>query len=207
MNHRSSARKAIPTSDYHSAHRPAQDSPALDRWEGDRCLAFVHDLMAAPTLPSEFDACDVLTAEIPWQRGFETFNERAGVDDDRTYRTFLQRVSEIVDSTTVPVYLITGRHALRRLPEPDTMTGTKLNEWDALILGYRPAPEIGAAHYGVAQEMLHALAQGYGCAGDFCAGYGRTGRFFLRSGKCAVLSDFNPRCIGYIAEHALGWVQ
>ncbi len=197
----------IPSTDYHSAHRPAQKAPPVQRWEGNNCLAFVHDLMSAATLPNEFGACDVLTAEIPWQRGFATFNERAGVEDERTYQGFLGRVSEIVSTSTVPVYLLTGRHALARLPEADSVTETKLNEWDALILGYRPDPEIAAASFGVAQEMLHALAGRYGTVGDFCCGYGRSGRFFLRAGKSAVLSDFDPKCIGYISEHAPGWVS
>jgi hypothetical protein len=53
--------------------------------------------------------------------------------------------------------------------------------------------------------MLHAIAQRYDTVGDPCCGYGRAGRFFLRAGKRAVLSDFDPHCIGYIAEHAGGW--
>lgn len=204
---RSSARSMIPSVDYHSAHRPVQDAPPMQRWEGADCLAFVHDLMSMPGLPAQFDACDVLTAEIPWQRGFATFNERAGVEDERTYHGFLGRVSEIVVAATVPVYLITGRHALPRLPAPDTITDTRLNEWDAVILGYRPDPAIGGTTFGVVQEMLHRLSQRYDVAGDFCCGYGRTGRIFLRSGKRAVLSDFNASCVGYIAEHAPGWVS
>ncbi len=201
----SSARGMIPTSTYHSAHRPPHDAPELDRWEGPSCLAFVHDLMSSPSLPPEFDVCDVLSAEIPWQRGFGTFNERAQVSDDRTYGQFLGRVSEIVAAESRPVYLLTGRHALGRLPEPDSIADTMLNEWEAVILGYRPDPQIAAGTFGVTQELYHALAQRYETAGDFCCGYGRTGRFFLRSGKRAVLSDFNPQCVGYIAEHAPTW--
>lgn len=199
-------RSLIPPATYHSAHRPPAAAPPLGRWEGDGCLAFVHDLMASPALPAEFDACDVLTAEIPWQRGFKTFNVRAGIEDGRTYAAFLQRVSEVITGTAVPIYLITGRHALSRLPEPETMTETRLNEWDALILGYRPDPRVGSGTYGVVQEMLHAIAQRYDVVGDFCCGYGRAGRFFLRAGKRAVLSDFDPQCIGYVAEHAAEWV-
>jgi hypothetical protein len=81
---------------------------------------------------------------------------------------------------------------------------TRLNEDEAVAVGYRPGSEADGS-YGVAPELLHALAQRYDVAGDFCAGYGRTARFFLRSGKRAVVSDFNPQCIGYIAEHAEDW--
>lgn len=206
MSRRSSARSMIPTVAYHGAHRDTVQAAPLDRWEGERCVAFVHDLMSAPTLPGEFHGCDVFVTDLPWQKGYETFNQRAGVADGRTYAGFMARVSEIVESLTVPVFLVTGRHALPKLPTPDAVLSTRLNEDDAVAVCYRPGSEAGGS-YGVAPELLHALAQRYDMAGDFCAGYGRTGRFFLRSGKRAVLSDFNPRCVGYIAEQAPGWAS
>lgn len=194
----------IPTVAYHGAHDPIVDAPAIDRWEGERCVAFVHDILAADTLPADYNVCDVLVTDLPWQRGYETFNDRAGVVDDRTYATFMQRVAELVEATTIPAYLITGKHALPKLPGPDITLPMMLNEWEAVAISYRPGTEVDG-RYGVAPEFLHALAQRYETAGDFCAGYGRTARFFLRSGKRAVLSDFNPHCVGYIAENAPGW--
>jgi hypothetical protein len=197
-------RSVIPTSDYHSAHKRPVVAPKAQRWRGPDCVAFVHDLLSSPTLPGEYGPCDVLVADLPWQAGFNTFNQRAHVADGRTYVEFMTRVSEIVEATTVPLYLITGRHALVRLPKPDAVLPMRLNEYESVAISYRPGDEADGA-YGVAPEFLLALAQRYGVAGDFCAGYGRTGRIFLRSGRQAVLSDFNPQCIGYIAEHAPTW--
>lgn len=202
---RGSAR-AVPAVAYHGAHRPPVDAPAVRRWEGGGCVAFVHDLMSAPTLPGEYAGCDILVADLPWQAGFETFNKRAGLDGGRTYASFMARVAEIVEATTVPLYLVTGRHALSRLPAPDVVLPMRLNEDEAVAYGYRPGSEAEGA-YGVTHEFLYALAQRYSVGGDFCCGYGRTGRFFLRSGKRAVLSDFNQWCVGYIAEHAAEWGQ
>lgn len=204
MTSRSSARSSIPTANYHGAHKPPVDAPSMDRWVGPRCTAFVYDLMAAPTLPGEFGRCDVLVTDLPWQVGFETFNKRAGVADGRTYVAFMARVSELVESTQAPLYLVTGRHALVKLPAPDVVLPMRLNEDEAVAVGYRPGGEADG-HYGVAPEFLHALALSYGVAGDFCCGYGRTARFFLRSGKQAVMSDINPTCIGYIARNATSW--
>ena len=194
----------IPTVAYHGAHKSTVAASPVQRWEGAGCLAFVHDLMSAPTLPGEFLICDVLVTDLPWRIGYETFNRRAGVIDGRTYGTFMTRVSEIVESTSVPLYLITGKHALRHLPAPDCALFMRLNEDDALAIGYRPGGEVERS-YGVSQEFLAELARRYDVAGDFCAGYGRTARFFLRAGKRAVMSDYNARCIGYIAEHAASW--
>lgn len=201
---RSSARSAIPTTAYHGAHHPTVDSPPVRRWEGERCVAFVHDVMAGPALPDEYGPCDVYVTDLPWRVGFDTFNERAGIDDGRTYPAFMRRVAEIVEALTVPTWLVTGRHALPALPAPDVVLPTVLNEDKAVAVGFRPGPEAGG-RFGVAQELLHALASNYDVVGDFCCGYGRAGRFFLRAGKRAVLSDVNPSCVGYIAAHAPGW--
>ena len=202
---RSSLSGLIPTTAYHGAHKPPVDAPAVQMWEGERCAAFVHDILSAPTLPGSYGQCDVIVTDPPWQVGFETFNQRAGVMDDRTYSQFVARVGDLVESESVPFYLVTGRHALRKLPTPDVTLPTMLNEDVAVIVGYRPGPEMEGA-YGVAPEFLHALAQRYDVAGDFCCGYGRTARVFLRAGKRAVVSDFNPHCIGYIAQNAPAWV-
>jgi hypothetical protein len=200
-------RSSIPVAPaYHSAHKPPIDARSVERWSGPGCLAFVHDILSTPALPGEYVICDVLVADLPWQAGFKTFNQRAGVADDRTYAAFMARVAEIVEIVTVPVHLITGRHALTRLPKPDSVLPMMLNEYESVAISYRPGDEIDG-RYGVAPEFLAALARRYDCAGDFCAGYGRTGRFFLRAGKRAVLSDLNPQCIGYIAEHADAWVR
>jgi hypothetical protein len=201
---RSSLSGLIPTTAYHGAHMQPVDAPAVQRWEGSGCLAFVHDLMAASQLPGEYIVCDVLVTDLPWQKGYETFNERAGVDDGRTYGTFMARISEIVESTSVPLWLITGKHALAKLPQPDAALFMQLNEDDAIAVGYRPGTEVERS-YGVAPEFLHALSQHYDVVGDFCCGYGRTARVFLRAGKRAVVSDFNPQCIGYVAEAAPAW--
>jgi hypothetical protein len=199
-------RSVIPRADYHGAHKTTVDTPPVQRWKGAQCTAFVHDILSSQALPPEYVTCDVMVTDLPWKRGYDTFNERAVVSDGRTYDQFMERVAEFAVATDVPLWLVTGKHALAYLPQPDSVLSMRLNEDDALAIGYRPGPEV-EQDYGVTQEFLHALAQRYTVAGDWCAGYGRTGRFFLRAGKHAVLSDFNPRCIGYIAEHAPSWSE
>lgn len=205
MSRRSSARSAIPRTAYHGAHKDVVEAAPMGRWEGAGCVAFVHDLMASPVLPVEFALCDVFVTDLPWRIGFDTFNQRAGVADGRTYAAFMARISEIVAVQPAPMYLVTGRHALPLLPDPDVILPMMLNEDAAVAIGYRPGPEAGG-RFGVAAEFLYALAQQYDRVGDFCCGYGSAGRFFLRSGKQAVLSDVNPRCIGYIAANAETWL-
>lgn len=204
----------IPPRDaYHSAHKPpaADGQPRMvyEGWDAVGLFARVLDVMdydPEVVLGSDvgFDRCDVLVADLPWQRGYEVFNQRAGVDDGRDYAGFMRCVSALVEAATVPTWLVTGAHAARFLPDADVQIPMMLNEDRAIAYGYRPGMET-AARNGEAREFLRTLAETYDCAGDFCAGYGRTGRIFLRAGKRAVLSDVNPQCIGYIAEHAPDW--
>lgn len=196
----------IPQTAYHGAHRPPLDGlmPRSEVRDIPRLTAFTHDLLTDGPLPTAYTSCDVLVSDLPWRLGFDTFNERAGITDDRTYDEFLDVIGALTDRLDIPVYLITGRHALPKLPPPATTLPMMLNEDDAVAVCYRPGDEADG-RYGTAPEFLHALAQRYTTAGDPCCGYGRTARVFLRNNRAAVVSDMNPQCIGYIAGHAHEW--
>lgn len=192
----------IPRYDYHGAHKPTVDAPRRMRWSDGSSLAFVHDLISGP-LPRVYGTCDVLYTDLPWQNGFGIFNERAGIDDGRTYREFMAAVSGVVTGAPQPVYLVTGRHALKLLPEPAQVLVTRLNEDASVIVTYN----VQEMHkkFGEARELLRSLAAQHERVGDFCCGYGSAARAFRRQGKTFVASDVNPQCIGYIATHAEDW--
>lgn len=193
----------VPRYDYHGVHKPTVDAPRRQRWSGGSSLAFVHDLIGG-SLPPAYDGCDVFYTDLPWQKGFGVFNERAGIDDGRTYRGFMAAVSGIIAGISQPVYLVTGRHAFSLLPEPARVLDTRLNEDAAVIVAYNvvlPARK----RFGEARELLWSLAAQHERVGDFCCGYGSAARAFRRQGKTFVVSDVNPRCIGYIAAHVKDW--
>lgn len=195
----------LPASAYHSAHRPEiQGITPQTRWRGDDgSLASVFDVTSGP-LPPRYANCDVLYTDLPWQNGFDTFNERAGIKGDRTYRGFMACVSAIcADQKQRPVYLATGRHALTHLPEPDQVAPIRLNEHASVVVTYNTGKL--PRKFAVAAELLRHLARQYDRVGDFCCGYGSAGKAFARAGKTFVLTDVNPSCIGYIAAHAPDW--
>ena len=195
---------SIPRYDYHGAHKPAVDAPSRTDWSDGSSLAFVHDLIDGP-LPHAYDTCDVLYTDLPWQKGFDIFNKRAGIDDGRTYGKFMAAISGIIASgpSSRPIYLVTGRHALSLLPDAAQVLDTRLNEDAAVIVAYNMQDALES--FGEARELLFSLATQHDRVGDFCCGYGSAARAFRRQGKTFVASDVNPSCIGYIADHAGNW--
>jgi hypothetical protein len=189
---------------YHSVHLPRLSEGKVERWTDGKSVALVHDLLSQ-RLPSEYRTCDVLYADLPWQAGFAAYNKRAGVDDGRTYRDLMTKVSGMVLRETRPVVLVTGTHALKHLPKPAQQAPVRMpvaSRQPALALIY--GMELDPAWAGVAGLVDH-LARRFGRVGDFCCGYGWSARAFARRGKTFVVSDYNPECIGYIAAHAAEW--
>jgi hypothetical protein len=193
--------------DYHSAHLPpVEDVTPVQRWVGppDSSVALVWDVIYGK-LPPEYGRCDVLYADLPWRTGFRIFERRAGITDSRTYREFMAAVSRIVADANRPTILVTGKHALNYLPQPAQtfpvrMLGTGQAAL-AILYNLVVGKEWTVKPYG----LTWRLARTYECVGDFCCGYGNVLRAFAHEGKPFVASDYNPACIGYIAEHASSW--
>ena len=184
---------------------PASDYPATDyHTMPTRLVALAWNMEAERRLSDEFNVCDLLYAEPPWPNGYTTFNERAAVDGSG-FASLVDAISEVIVDDSRPVAILTGRAASRRYPVAETLIPVEqpgLGHF--LLLGYRLDPD-GLVTTSL-DALLHSLAGRYEIVGDFCCGFGRTGQIFLSRGKGAVLSDVNPHCIGYIAEHAHEWL-
>ena len=132
----------------------------ISRWVSERCVAFRHDVMDSPTLPAEFDVCEALIVDPPWQNGFDEFNARAGLGPGRSYKAFLARVGEIVTSTTVPTYVVTGRHAAVKLPPGEVNLFLHLNDDSAVAVGYHVGDEAADDDVGGGALVLLGVVPG-----------------------------------------------
>lgn len=194
---------------YHSAlHEPPSGLPSQQSYIDGRVHAFQHDVLSDIELPPEFDQCDILYAEPPWQAGGHRFDERVGIHG-RTNGQLWSRIVQIVYVSGKPAVLVAGAAEgawLRNIRGVQTVR-TKLNSAPAVAYLIRdPLPGIDPLlHADTSMTILRELAARYRVVGDFCCGYGRTGRVFVEAGGNAVLSDYNPQCIGYIAAHAGEW--
>lgn len=188
--------------EYHSAHLPWSEDPPVEYVAFDNGTAQVHDLLAGPPLPYEYGDADVLYAEPAWQRGFETFNQRAKVEDGRTYKVYARNVAALVD-TGKPTVIIWGRHAERFLPEYESAIPVWLDRHSAVAYLFNnvQVPET----VRTTLDVMHALADRYEVLGDPCCGWGNTARIATEHGKRFVVSDFNPYCIGHIATKHGEW--
>jgi hypothetical protein len=195
------ARQGVPTVKYHSAHLPEEAAPALGRFDRDGSTALVWDITAGE-LPAEYEGCDVLYSEPPWVRGVDVFNARAGVSDV-TFTAVMAGIAAIVESNTRPAHIVIGKQAVKRIPKPDALVPIQLNQWAALVAVYRTEP----VPVQTSVELTAVLAARHERVGDFCCGYGRALRAFVQRGKKFTGSDYNPRCIGYIADHYGDWMS
>lgn len=191
---------------YHSARLPelpglASADPAIVHRFGPS-LAFVHELTRAG-LPAVYHDCDVLYTEMAWQAGYETFMARAGLGG-RQFRRYVEALAWVAEDSPVPFYLVTGKAILRRLPKPVLAVEGTLRRGGCVIAVYKTDEGVPATD---TLELLSVLGARHARVGDPCCGYGTAGRIFARHGKAFVLSDINPRCIGYVAAHAGGWRQ
>jgi hypothetical protein len=167
-------------------------------------VALWHDVTLG--LPIQMYACDVLYSELPWKDGYAEFNRRADAAINRrplnrlTYEEWCYRLSVTLARWDRPFVLVAGRAALRHMAA-EWVAPCDLNGSTAVAFG----AGLPAIHRRTADDVLASLADRYQCVADPCCGYGRSARAFAERGKSFVVSDHNPRCIGYIKTHAGEW--
>lgn len=189
---------------YHSALTPPGDWPPADRWEGRGCVAFRHDIFKG--LPAEFAGCDLLYGDPPWAGGYLTFNVRAGAMGQPDFRSFIGRLDWTARTSGKPTVYVVGQRDARAY-RADSALPVRLNGAPALALSYGadlPA-RLGNEIRPDAGKLLQYLARRYARVGDFLCGYGRSARAFAQAGRTFVASDFDARCVGYVAAHAEEW--
>jgi len=197
---------------YHSSLKEPARAPAVQRADVHGSVALVADLACG--LPPEFASCDLLYTEAAWEYGYERFVQRAGGGSD--YPAYFEALRALATDGKQPLVLVCGKRALKGLPDPKDSELVNINSGgtfvaEAVAVAFRcKLPKVTKRHEGWlnldTENLLRALARKYHRVGDPSCGYGNTGRIFAEHGRTFVMSDLNPTCIGYIAEHAGEWV-
>lgn len=194
---------------HHSALHPEQSRWTCDRFEHKGSIAFVHDVVVSRgRLPREYAPCDVIYTEMAWRPGYARFLDRAQAPAS-TFAQYLTSLNTVVSGLTIPVCVVTGKSLVRYFPQPTQrldifFPDTLHKKGQCVALVYRMTITHAVRE---TLDVLTEIAGRFNCVGDPCCGYGNTGRAFAEAGRRFVLSDFNARCIGWIAQHASLWYQ
>lgn len=193
-------------SPYHSALKPdLQVSLELDHFEAGGNVVFRMDLVDGPDY-SQFSACDLIYAEPAWKDGYDVFARRAGTVEGR-FQDYLEAIGGAIEhfiGCGVPVVLLAGTAMVKKLPTPSAVRTVKLHNYPSVLAGWGHELEVvrdGCDSF----SAIAALADRHQRVGDFCCGYGNTGRIFAAAGRQFVMSDHNRRCIAYVAQNIMGW--
>jgi len=184
---------------YHSALTQDVKVEPCNRFEKDGNIAFVHDLWHG--IADEFKLCSVLYTEIPWQAGLKKFDKRANIGQERHYADFLHKVGLWVTQLHKPTVIVLGKQSIKYLPIPDFTYTTEINKAPAIANVYGTRLTNITDEYSIIQQLLQA----HHSIGDFCCGYGRVAKIAKEMGKNFVMSDYNPKCIGYIQQEYDKW--
>jgi hypothetical protein len=179
-----------------------------------KVTAILHDLIGTQRLPAEFDACDLIYSEPAFsQRDIAVFLERVGkTATGHEHQQMLYPLG--VAARERPVVLIGGREIKSHMPSPTYEQPIRVDGpgkdgkgINAKVLAWNvESPTLDLLPFiGNTTNLLRALAEGYDCVGDPCCGFGNTGLKFVQAGKRAVLSDHDPACLRYVADHMKLW--
>jgi hypothetical protein len=179
---------------YHSAlHDPIEVNGSLDYFEKDGNVALVNNVLDG--IPSVFNKCDILYSEISWIDGLDKFNKRANSSLDFTQ--YITAINSIIRNSKVPTIIIGSIKILSKIEKPHQILETKINGANAKAFVYNY--DFDGMHSTTTSIILN-IASKFNCVGDFCCGYGNTGRIFKKMNKKFVMSDYNSKCIKFISD-------
>jgi len=187
---------------YHSAlaaGKLEEGAPLAEPYCENECWVMVWDVNDR-AIPDPYHRCDLLYAEPSWPAGLKNFDARAGVETS-SFRDYALSVRHIIETLNVPTVMFVGAQAQRLLPIPDYSIEADLNGNLTPVCFWNGAMASGASN----KDIIRDLAQHYNVVGDFCCGYGTTGRLFKEAGREFVMSDYNAQVCGYVAANMDGW--
>jgi hypothetical protein len=160
----------------------------------------VHDISKG--LPEAMLKADVLYSEVPYQKGYSVFYDRAGGVPLVPYAEFLAKLGSEMRRFGKPAYLLGPKISPTHL-RPDGHAVCKCLGLEATISWWVDEPfwSDGSS----TTTIINALASRHLTVADPLCGYGTTARIFVEAGKRFIVSDLNPDYIGWIAANCAAW--
>lgn len=184
---------------YHSAlkkYAPDNNAQPINSFKTKNCLGFVYDI-ENDLVPDVFTQAQFVYCEPPYRAGYRVFNDRANKSEGGGWLHLIYKASEICQKLNVPAYLILGAEAKKVLP------------WHRRPIRFTPHNEDAWLYYthdpGTANDtngLILDLFTKYDTGLDFMAGYGNVAMAAQKTGKTAIVTDLNPKCLAVI-QHRL----
>jgi hypothetical protein len=167
-------------------------------------IVICNDICYDPNLPDEFNRCDLFYSELARHQSYKTYLERAGKPNSSIYNEYISSLNSIIKKhrSSKSIWLVIGPHMIDKIIKPDRKLSIALHGRSLHLCGWNDSYSYRC--FTTAYEFIALLAKRFKCVGDFCCGYGNTGRIFSSYGKYFVMSDLNPKCVYYIANTLLG---
>lgn len=179
-----------------------QEASPCERFEDFGITAFRWDLFDGWS-PEHLKG-DGLCMEIPWRRGFDVFEKRAGAKEEegRNHRNFVKKVMQMLSEWKHPAVLFHGKEILNEVSGHDARFESTLYGGDCMVSVYncRTMPE-----FKTDLEINQWLTDKSRVLVNPVCGYGRTARLAKEAGKRSIVSDYNASCIGYIRDNWGQW--
>jgi hypothetical protein len=182
---------------YHSGLKgwKLEDAPPLAEYKIRDSIAFRHDIM--DPYPEIYNECDFIYGEPPWIHGAKVFDKRAGISG-RKFTDLTARISELVETLTMPIALTAGAWGLKMLPKADAVvkTSVKGSPLSFCWIFYYRMDALEDKGLGIIDQVV----SNYNVVGDWFCGYGNLAMEAYKQNKRFIVSDYVPECIGYIGR-------
>lgn len=146
------------------------------------------------SIPEVFYKAEFVYLEFPYRRGYEVFNDR--VNKKGVGFGYLQLMTlEILNKLDKPFYII----AEKRMPILKPLLIDRIyysaHKSDTYLYSNKPVKARST------NELQSLLFETYDIGLDFMCGYGNLVNTALKHNKKIIISDYNPKCLGYIYEN------
>lgn len=149
-----------------------------------------------------YKKCDIFYSEPTWTDGYNIFLKRAN-NSNSNFNDYCNSLSNFIINNNKEIILLTGKKMIRKLPKFNSFIEIKVNGYSTVCYGWNIDLGIYKDQCKNNFNLIYCLSKDYKFVGDFCCGYGNTGRIFKENGGNFVMSDINAKCVTYVARNIL----
>jgi hypothetical protein len=180
----------------------------LESYQAGGSRVFRYDIVNDRPVPEIFKKAQVIYSEPAWPYKYDVLCKRAGLKKDEIdYADYLENIWTLIHGLGVPAYIIASSKMMKILLDPELIVPVKLNGAEAkLCIWNIPYDDfIFIENNSKNTDIIKYVVGKYNTILDFSCGYGNIVRPALDVGKKFICSDFNAKCVYYIASEFMGY--